>query len=106
LLVPTLGSIPHDIGEGSPMYNNDESTKMSSSSDACNYVYVLPFGWMGKNIWIPNKQQGDLFCNSKKCNSLKNQEAVGHYDWNGLNCTCGAIFRPGFGLYLNKVKHN
>ena len=60
----------------------------------CTSVYVEPVAWMSELIQGNNR--GCLYC--PKCS-----QKVGHFDWSGIQCSCGKWVSPAIQLQKKQM---
>jgi len=86
---------------------HDETTRMKdflhknrdrkpTEASRCTSVFVEPLSWMAE--LITGARSGGLFCPNGKCN-----QKVGHFDWAGIQCSCGKWVSPAIQLQRKQM---
>jgi len=88
--------IPHEKGESGKLFYNKTKrrTKDREVKAVCSSLFLEPMQWM--EHLIQGRLNGLLVC--PKCS-----QKVGHFDWSGMQCSCGRWVSPAIQVQRKQV---
>jgi len=92
--------LPHDESAKVKSFAKGRSGKVmirkidKQAQSYCSSVFVEPIAWMTEIL--EGNRMGSLLC--PKC-----KQKVGHFDWAGLQCSCGKWVSPAFQIQKKQV---